>query len=456
MSAIQTIKLRRTNDQGKDASSAGLDLGEMAMNTRDGFIWTPQDTTGDGNGDTLISVLTENNSIQKLSDVYTDAVPLDGQVLTYDTTNGWQPETNASVDWSVSQGGDPIIHLDNYVQYSPPSYTARNLNVDTTTMTGAWVISDLDFDVTSNTLGHITDATLNTLTKRELNITDMKDVFSSMSPADGQVLTFDDTNGWQAEATQGTLTGGESITINTNAIDLDASIEVDSIVSRVTDGDLSISAGTGNVVIDNVSFVGTVPTDGQLLTFDDTNGWQPETAATLAITDLTDVYDSMSPTDGQILTFDDTNGWQAENNTVVPPERGGLLWDNTINYLIGDSVTFETDKTYIALVDNIDIEPASDTITWVLASSDTIYTDNFDGFADQTEFVLMQSHDINRYIEVCINGIQVRDTQFSTDGDKITLTKPVAENDWVKVTIFNAEKDIGAIQYSFDELSTEE
>jgi len=33
----------------------------------------------------------------------------------------------------------------------------------------------------------------------------------------------------------------------------------------------------------------------------------------IAIAELSDVYSAMSPTDGQVLTFDTTNGWQAES-----------------------------------------------------------------------------------------------------------------------------------------------
>jgi hypothetical protein len=39
-----------------------------------------------------------------------------------------------------------------------------------------------------------------------------------------------------------------------------------------------------------------------------------------SITDLSDVYSSMSPSDGQVLTYDVTNGWQAEDS------QGGLTW----------------------------------------------------------------------------------------------------------------------------------
>lgn len=38
-------------------------------------------------------VLTDGDSIKDLSDVYDSMSPSDGQVLTYDTTNGWQAET---------------------------------------------------------------------------------------------------------------------------------------------------------------------------------------------------------------------------------------------------------------------------------------------------------------------------------------------------------------------------
>lgn len=46
--------------------------------------------------------------------------------------------------------------------------------------------------------GATADSALQDLTST--SITTMSDVFTSMTPADGQVLTFDTTNGWQAEA----------------------------------------------------------------------------------------------------------------------------------------------------------------------------------------------------------------------------------------------------------------
>lgn len=46
--------------------------------------------------------------------------------------------------------------------------------------------------------------------------------------------------------------------------------------------------------------------------------WKKILTDSNSIKDLSDVYDSMSPSDGQVLTFDTTNGWQAET-----PSGGG-------------------------------------------------------------------------------------------------------------------------------------
>jgi hypothetical protein len=63
------------------------------------------------------------------------------------------------------------------------------------------------------------------------------------------------------------------------------------------------------------------------------------------ITSLNDVYSSMSPTDGQVLTYDTTNGWQAENvpaggiaNVVedTTPELGGSLDAGSNNIYFDD------------------------------------------------------------------------------------------------------------------------
>lgn len=44
-----------------------------------------------------------------------------------------------------------------------------------------------------------------------------------------------------------------------------------------------------------------------------------------SISSLSDVYSSMSPTDGQVLTYDTTNGWQAETLTAATTDEALAL-----------------------------------------------------------------------------------------------------------------------------------
>jgi hypothetical protein len=57
--------------------------------------------------------------------------------------------------------------------YSHPTFNGDDLSVDTGTLSGATVISDLDFNVTTDTNGHVTDATLTTLTTRTLTLANL-------------------------------------------------------------------------------------------------------------------------------------------------------------------------------------------------------------------------------------------------------------------------------------------
>ena len=56
--------------------------------------------------------------------------------------------------------------------YTPPTYPGDDINIDTGALTGATVISDLDFNITTNTLGHVTDANA-TVATRNLTLADL-------------------------------------------------------------------------------------------------------------------------------------------------------------------------------------------------------------------------------------------------------------------------------------------
>lgn len=56
--------------------------------------------------------------------------------------------------------------------YSHPTHAGDDINIDTGALTGAYVISDLDFNITTNTLGHVTDAN-GTISTRQLTPSDI-------------------------------------------------------------------------------------------------------------------------------------------------------------------------------------------------------------------------------------------------------------------------------------------
>ena len=139
-----------------------------------------------------------------------------------------------------------------------------------------------------------------------VGITDLSDVYSSMSPSDGQALVYDTTNGWQAETLSGDIAGvtaGTNLngggTSGTVTINLDTTLTgLTSVTSSSFVGALTGNASTATALQTARNIAGS--------SFDGTGD------ITIPITQLSDVYSSMSPSDGEVLTYDTTNGWQSE------------------------------------------------------------------------------------------------------------------------------------------------
>jgi len=56
--------------------------------------------------------------------------------------------------------------------YAHPTYAGDDIDIDTGAMTGAWVLSDLDFNIETDTLGHVVDAN-GTFAKRQLTLSNL-------------------------------------------------------------------------------------------------------------------------------------------------------------------------------------------------------------------------------------------------------------------------------------------
>jgi hypothetical protein len=93
-----------------------------------------------------------------------------------------------------------VSEVDGAAPLASPSFTGTltyaTLNDGTTSLTST--VAELNYvdGVTSNVQTQL-DVKLEDITGE--SISSLSDVYSSMSPTDGQVLTYDTTNGWQAE-----------------------------------------------------------------------------------------------------------------------------------------------------------------------------------------------------------------------------------------------------------------
>ena len=140
--------------------------------------------------------------------------------------------------------------------YSHPSHDGDDIDIDTTALTGATVISDLDINITTNTLGHVTDAN-GSVSTRNLTLSDLG--FTGDSNANNYSHpTFD---GDDIDIDTGALTGATVIS------DLDLNITTNS-EGHVTDANGAVSTrtltaanlGLGNVTNESKATMFTDPT----------------------------------------------------------------------------------------------------------------------------------------------------------------------------------------------------
>ena len=148
--------------------------------------------------------------------------------------------------------------------YSHPTYTARSESGDTGALTGATVISDLDFNMTSDTSGHITAFDITTLSTRNLTLGDLgytgatnANYFTytnaqAVSAVNAQTSMSINISGSSASctglaasaSTSAALTGAQATAIATNTN------KVSNIKQTITNGNgMNFTSGNGNVTI---------------------------------------------------------------------------------------------------------------------------------------------------------------------------------------------------------------
>lgn len=146
---------------------------------------------------------------------------------TYQLATGSQNGIMSSSDFTKLAG--IATSANNYVH---PTHPGDDINLDTGALTGATVISDLDFNITSDTSGHITDANASyatrTLTLANLGYTGATDANNYVHPTHpGDDFDID----------TGALTGATVIS------DLDINLTSDSL-GHITDANATVATRT--------------------------------------------------------------------------------------------------------------------------------------------------------------------------------------------------------------------
>jgi len=214
----------------------------------------------------------------------------------------------------------------------------------------------------------------------------LTDVFTSMSPTEGQVLTYDATNGWQSEDTAGNLqdtyeASTASPEITTNASKGALSIRRGSALD--TDLVLAIQAGDGANKF-TVNGNGDTTISGAVTA---TGGIDALTTATTAVV----ISASAAPTANQVLTAID--GTSAS-------------WQNQVAGYGG--------KEFIA---------TSDGVKTVFSASDFTPSNFNYNIATRT-------------IKIYVNGMRADDSDFTeTSSDVVTFTSPPASGS-IKIEVF--------------------
>ena len=196
----------------------------------------------------------------------------------------------------------------NWNNYTHPTHDGDDIDIDTTALTGATVISNLDLNITTDTLGHVTDANASiatrNLTLANLGFTGDADATDDQTAAEITAL-LNDVASYTLGTNSGTITVGNDLTVT---------------------GDLIVSGTTTTI---NTA---TVEVEDNILQLNTTQG-SPDTATatTSGISIYRGVDGSNNPITQASLIFDDTDDtWDLTNALTVAGSNGITLDSGSI------------------------------------------------------------------------------------------------------------------------------
>ena len=272
--------------------------------------------------------------------------------------------------------------------YTHPVHPGDDINLDTGALTGATVISDLDFNVTTDGLGHVTDAN-GTVSTRTLTLADLGYIGSPIA---------DNYGGWDLyvnDANKGSITSNENVNFK-------AGTNVTLDYSTTSDNTITISST-------------------------DTNTWRPEYSLPGSVVHDTE-KEALHGTDALSISGHTITLKKGDNSTesVTVP-------DNNTTYSAGTGLdlsgtTFSIDST-VATKSYVD--------ALVHFHSSVVVTTAANATANETASIQFTFSDLSSAVHyvVYINRIMLRPDEYSVSGSTLTLvTGLIDEDDEIEVT----------------------
>jgi hypothetical protein len=221
----------------------------------------------------------------------------------------------------------------NYFTYTHPSHPGDDINLDTGALSGATVISDLDFNVTTDTQGHVTDANA-TYSTRTLTLGDLG--FTGDSNANNFTYSHPSTHPATMITTTDEFAYSNSSNVQDVLDDLDqaiANVNAKDPVITIT-GDVTGSGTMTN--LGNVSITATIADDSHNHTIANVDGLQTALNGKLSTTGKAadaDKLDGLNSTqflrsdtsDTTTGTLKIVNAQEYDNLANVAPSNAGQI-----------------------------------------------------------------------------------------------------------------------------------